>query len=66
MAAERMPELPYTVKQVANMYGCSTETIRREINSGRLRASHKRGQTKVWYITKDALKDWVENMLEEV
>jgi len=64
-AASSAPELPYTVKQVAKMYGCSTETIRREINAGRLKASHKRGQTKVWYITKEALKDWAENMLED-
>lgn len=59
-----VPKLPYTVRQVADMYGMSEGAIRKEISSGRLKAAHKRGQTKVWYITDAWLKDWAENMLE--
>lgn len=59
------PSLPYTVKEVAEMYGFSADAIRKEISSGRLKAAHKRGQTKVWYIKQAWLDDWAENMLEE-
>lgn len=59
------PRLPYTVREVADMYGMSVETVRREIHAGRLKAAHKRGQRRVWYITQANLKDWAENMLEE-
>lgn len=58
------PRLPYTVKQVADMYGVSAETIRREIQAGRLPARHKRGQTRVWYMTDADLETWAATMLE--
>ncbi len=63
--AKNAPQLPYTVKQVAEMYGVCAETIRREISAGRLKAAHKRGQRRIWYITEANLNDWAENMLEE-
>lgn len=57
--------LPYTVKQVAEMVGCSTDTIRKEIRAGHLKARHRRGRTKIWYVTKEDLSEWAENYLEE-
>lgn len=59
-------KLPYTVQEVAEMVGCSTSTILRDIHSGILKARHKKGQVRVWYITDEALKDWTENMLEDI
>lgn len=64
MPEAKKPQLPYTVRQVAEMYGVCAETIRREIHAGRLKAHHKRGMVRIWYITPDDLKDWAENMLE--
>lgn len=58
------PRLPYTVAQVADMYGMGVEAVRREIRSGRLPASHKRGQSRKWYVTDADLETWAATMLE--
>lgn len=65
MNAPALPAIPWTPAQVAEMYGVSDETIYREIRSGRLRAKHKRGQSRKWFITDDALREWAETMLED-
>ena len=59
------PKHPYTIQEVADMYGYTYERIRREISEGRLHAAHKRGQSKRWYITDADLKEWTETMLAE-
>lgn len=59
-----IPKHPYTVKQVAEMYGYTEDGIRNEIKVGRLHASHKKGQSKKWYITEKDLRKWTEEMLE--
>ncbi len=64
--AKALPRLPYTVKEIAEHYGMSTEAVRKEIVTGRLRAAHKRGQSKVWYVKHEWLCDWAENMLEDI
>lgn len=64
MPEPKKPQLPLTVKQVAEMYGVCAETIRREIRAGRLKAHHKRGMVRIWYIRPKDLEDWAENMLE--
>lgn len=62
MAMQAPPvRLPYTVAEVAAMYGKSRNTILREIASGRLPAKHKKGETKRWYITDEALEEWARN-----
>lgn len=63
--ANVMPQLPRTVKEVAEHYGMSTEAVRQEIASGRLKAAHKRGQSKVWYMKPEWIDEWAETMLEE-
>lgn len=63
--AKAMPQLPLTVKEVAEQYGMSAKAVRKEIASGRLKAAHKRGQTKIWYMKPEWLDEWAENMLEE-
>lgn len=60
-----MPPLPYTVQQVADQYGYSVDKIRREIREGRLPARHKRGQSRIYYMTDKDIKDWIDNMLED-
>lgn len=64
--ASKLPRLPYSVKEVAEHYGLSPEAVRNEIAKGRLRAAHKRGQTKVWYMKPEWVAEWAETMLEEV
>lgn len=64
MTTKAPPRLPYTVKEVAKMYGCSVQHIRDEIHAGRLKGRHKKDGTRFWYITDEALKDWTENYLE--
>lgn len=59
------PPMPYTPTQVAEMYGVCDETIYREIRAGRLKAKHKRGMSRKWYITESDLRDWTQNMLED-
>lgn len=56
-------KLPYTVRQVAEMAGCSECSILREIHSGRLKARHKRGMQHQYFMTEADLEDWQENML---
>lgn len=53
--------LPYTPAQVAQMYGVSVNSIYNEIKSGRLRAHHKRGDRKRWYVTEADLAHWAEH-----
>lgn len=53
-------KMPYRVREVADMVGCSNMTILREIESGRLHARKKRGQKRVWYITEEDLKEWTK------
>lgn len=65
MSKATLPKLPYTPPQVAKMYGLGTETIYREIRAGRLKARHKKGQRKRWYITEQDLVDWVEKTMFE-
>lgn len=65
MSAETIPQLPYTVQQVADMYGMKETAVLAEIRSGRLRARHKRGMVKRWFITNQDLVDWVNGMLED-
>lgn len=65
MSAASAPRLPYSPAQIAEMYGVSTETIYREIRSGRLKGRHKRGQSRKWFVTDEALREWAETMLEE-
>lgn len=62
---QTLPRLPYTVKEVAEMYGVSGNYIYREIREGRLRARHKRGETKAWYVTDEDLREWVESGMWE-
>lgn len=64
MAANAIPQLPYTVKQVAEMYDMREAAVLAEIHAGRLPARHKRGMMKCWYMTLDDLKVWAEGMLE--
>ena len=58
-----LPELPLTPRQVAEAYGMSYQNIMNEIWAGRLHARKKKGSEKRWYITKDDLRDWVENSM---
>lgn len=55
------PQLPLTPKEVAEIYGISVSVVRKEIEKGSLKARHKRGQTKNWYITREAIEEWVQN-----
>lgn len=54
-------QLPYTPAQVAQMYGVSVAYVYNEIRSGRLRAHHKRGEQKRWYVTEADLAHWAEH-----
>lgn len=65
MPSKAIPQLPYTIKEVAAMYGRSTEYIRQEIVKGRLKAARKRGEKKTLYIKPEWVKEWTENYLEE-
>ena len=55
------PPLPMTPHEVAQIYGVSDEYICREIRAGRLKARHKRGGVRNWYITREALEEWAES-----
>ncbi len=50
--------LPMTPAQAAERAGVGVGAIYAEIASGRLRARHKRGQVKRWWITEADLKEW--------
>lgn len=63
---KRQLRLPYTTAEVAEMCGKSTAFVLREIESGRLEARHKKGESKRWYVTEEALQKWASGgMLEE-
>jgi hypothetical protein len=65
-ATATIPRLPYTVKQVADMYNMSVESVYAEIRAQRLPAHHKRGATKRWFITDADLHEWINvNLLED-
>ena len=50
--------LPMTPAQAAARAGVGLPTIYAEIAAGRLRARHKRGQVKRWWITEADLEEW--------
>lgn len=51
--------LPYRVKEVAGILSVSEEFVRKEIREGRLKARHKRGGTRTWWITQSDLDEWM-------
>lgn len=57
---------PYTPAEVAEMFGVSVSTIYREIREHRLKARLKRGSSRGYRITKEAISDWLENGYEDV
>lgn len=58
--------IPMTPAQAAEAAGVGVGVIYADIAAGRLRARHKRGQVKRWYITEADLAEWASGgMLEE-
>ena len=57
--------LPYKVSEVARKLGMSESFVRKEIREGRLRAAHKRNESRTWYVKQEWLDEWAEGgMLE--
>ena len=59
------PRLPYRVKEVAELFSVSEGYIRKEIREGRLKAAHKRNESRTWWIKQEWIDEWVKGgMLE--
>jgi excisionase family DNA binding protein len=52
-------------EEVAELTGWSKDVIYEEIRSGRLRARHKRGEIRKWWITVDDMDEWIQHGLWE-
>ena len=58
--------MPMTPQQAADRLGVGVSVVYRAIESGSLRARHKRGQSRRWWVTEADLAHWAEEgMFEE-
>lgn len=51
----------YTIKEIADKFGCSTRTIKRYIDAGKIEGK-KLGRS--WYFTEKNIEDYFSNNLE--
>lgn len=59
------PQLPMRLSEVAELLGMSYKSVHREVQSGRLKAWHKKGENKIWYVTQADLNEWAEGGMFE-
>lgn len=61
MAENVLPKMPLTVKQIVHKHkGVTARSLYKAIAEGRLKARHKAGETKTWYIREEDLAEYFD------
>lgn len=63
---EHATRLPFRVKEVAEMFNVSECFIRKEIHLGNLKAAHKRGESKIWWIKQEWIDEWASGGMLDI
>ncbi len=67
MADSVLPKMPLTVKDIVHRYKgiLTAKSIYKAIAEGRLKAKHKAGESRTWYIRPEDFADYLENGMWE-
>lgn len=62
MATNVLPERPLTIKQIVHRYKgvVTAQGLYKAIAEGRLKARHKAGETKTWYVREEDLAEYLD------